>query len=571
MVEQHELDEILSMLGTDGPPSRYESDQLEFKEPTDNTKKTLADLADAAVCFANASGGTIVFGVNDKARTRRGALAGVPPAYSVDVVRRGIFDRTSPSITAFADERLEAGVRLIVIEVPAGLLPHSNSAGLATRRLGTECRPFPADEQREVMIARGQLDWSAQASGVAPKKLAEIEFARLRRLLRAAGREELAHLHNSDLLAALRLLADDGTVTNAGVLLLADEQLLRQTIPGHEYSYQYRPTPGSEATFRMREARPLLDAIDRLLTAVTQRLEMLPLNVAGGVQLQLWDYPERAVREVLVNALIHRAYDAPGSVDLEHSPEDLTILSPGGLIAGITPANILTHSSTPRHRLLSEAISFAQLAEKTGQGIDRAYREMLRVGKQPPAFEDSGFSLKAVLPGGIGNDAFVRFINDLPEELSRDVDVLLALSLLRAKTSITAQQLSGEIQRSPAEAERVLARLASDDVGLLEPTRRTVRHVFPSYRLRGDALAALSRAVTYRRRTLDQIDAKVVEHVREYGFITNRTIQRLFDMHVYAARDLLTDLRKRGILEKQGSARGGPGVKYSRGENFPAN
>jgi ATP-dependent DNA helicase RecG len=78
----------------------------------------------------------------------------------------------------------------------------------------------------------------------------------------------------------------------------------------------------------------------------------------------------------------------------------------------------------------------------------------------------------------------------------------------------------------------------------------------------------LSRAVTYQRRTLDQIDTKVIEHVREYGFITNRTLQRTFDMHVYAARDLLTDLRRREILE-EGKARGGPGVRSGPGPRFP--
>lgn len=124
-------------------------------------------------------------------------------------------------------------------------------------------------------------------------------------------------------------------------------------------------------------------------------------------------------------------------------------------------------------------------------------------------------------------------------------------------------------QRTPAEAQDVLARLADGERGLLEPTRRTLRKPFPAYRLRNEPLAALARAVTYRRRTIDQIDEKVIEHIQEYGFVTNRTIQRLFDRELYAARNLLNDLRDRGILEKVGSARGGPGVKYGPGPKFP--
>jgi hypothetical protein len=83
-----------------------------------------------------------------------------------------------------------------------------------------------------------------------------------------------------------------------------------------------------------------------------------------------------------------------------------------------------------------------------------------------------------------------------------------------------------------------------------EPTRRTIHKSFPAYRLRNDPLAALARAVSHRRRTIDQIDEKVIEHAQEYGFVTNRTLQRLFDRDLYASRNLLNDLRDRGIARE---------------------
>ena len=355
----------------------------------------------------------------------------------------------------------------------------------------------------------------------------------------------------------------------AAILMLAKEELIREVIPSYGYSYQYRPTPGSEATNRLRDQKPLLAAVESLMEAIRARTEVRPLNVAGGVQLQLVDFPPNAVRELLVNALIHRSFDDSGTVDIEHSPERLTITSPGGLVSGVTPENILTHPSTPRHRLLTEVIARCQLAERTGQGIDRAYREMLRAGKPPPRIEDFESRVRASLDGGIGNDAFTRFVRDLPEPLGGDVDVLICLSILRASTSIDGLRLAEAIQRSPIEAQDVLARLGDDDAGLLEPTRRTVRKPFPSYRLRNEPLAKLARAVSYRRRTLGEIDSKVVEHVNEYGFVTNKTVQRLFDVNVYAARNMLSDLRERQLLNKIGKARGGPGVKYGPGRKFP--
>lgn len=546
-----------------------EGQQLDFKEPCASVKETCILLAEAAVCFANAHGGRIVLGVKDDATTRAAALVGVPLDYSLEIVQRGVFDRTTPPLTLVVNELSEDGVRLLVLDVPPGVAIHSTNDGRATRRLGKECRPFTPAQQRELLAARGQFDWSSESSGVPPRQLSRAEIDRLRDLLATAGADDLAALRDRPLLEGLRLLGTDGFVTNAGLLMLGREPDIREVVPNYGYSYQYRPSPGSEATHRLRGHRGLLAAVEVLMEAIEARTEIRPLNIEGGVQLQLPDYPSSAVRELVVNALIHRSYEANGSVDIEHSPERLVITSPGGLVAGVTPQNILTHPSTPRHRVLLEAVARCQLAERTGQGIDRAYREMLRVGKPPPEFEDLGLRVRAVLSGGIGNDDFVRFVSQLPDELRRDVEVLICLTLFRTKQRFDALSLAASIQRSPVEAQEVLARLADERLALLEPTRRTLNRPFPTYQLRNEPLAQLGRAVSYRRRFLDEGDAKIVEHIHEYGYVTNKTLQRLFDVDLYVSRNMLTDLRNRGILTKIGDAKGGPGVQYGPGSKFP--
>jgi ATP-dependent DNA helicase RecG len=569
MLPQAELDDILRRVGTDGPGSSFESELLEFKRADGASRDVYDRVADAAVCLANARGGSIVLGVDDKAASRTGAVLGVKPEMTPDVVRKAIYDRTQPHMIVMARDVQVDEIRLIVLDVPQGLEPCANQKGLATRRLGTECLPFTPDQQRELLVARGYFDWSSEGSDVVPSSVSEVEVDRIRGLIRLAGNDELAALPTRKLIEALRLVHESGTLANAGVLLLCDEATIARAIPAHGYAYQHRPTPGTEATARFRRTRPIVVAAQELIEAVTQRTTIRPLALAGGVQLQLADYPERAVREIIVNALLHRSYHAAGTVDLTHSPESLIVTSPGGLVAGVTPSNILTHPSTPRNRLLADVVSRLQLAERTGQGVDRAYREMLRFGKEPPGFEDSGLAVTAVLRGGIGNDAFVRYLDDLPVELSSDVDVLLALSALRSRTSISAVEFAPVVQRSIVEAHDVLTRLADDRIGILEPTRRTAASQFPAFRLRPDPLASLARAVTYRRRTMDQIDGKIIDHVGEYGFVTNRTIQRMLDVHVFAARNILSDMRTRGILEKLGDARGGPGVRYGPGSTFP--
>src|SRR5205807_4825533 len=289
-------------------------------------------------------------------------------------------------LTLMVGEQFVGGVRLVVIQVPPGVAIHSTAAGLATRRFGLRCLPFTPDEQREVLAARGYHDWSAQQSPEDLGAVSPVQMDRFRRLLRSAGHDELADMRERSLLESLRLMRRGGRLTNAALILLGDVEAMHRAVPTYGYSYQYRPTAGSEATNRLRGERPLLEALELLLDAIRLRSEVRPLNVRGGQQLQLVDYPPNAVRELLVNAFLHRSYEMQGTVDVEQSPEHLAIASPGGLVAGVTPSNILVHASTPRNLLLTEVVSHLHIAERTGQGVDRAYREMLRIGKRPPDF-----------------------------------------------------------------------------------------------------------------------------------------------------------------------------------------
>ncbi len=143
---------------------------------------------------------------------------------------------------------------------------------------------------------------------------------------------------------------------------------------------------------------------------------------------------------------------------------------------------------------------------------------------------------------------------------------VLLFTLCRER-SVDAETIAPILQKSPAEAESVLQRLARD-AGILESTRATRRMRRSSYRFTAETLRALGSAVRYHRRTFDEIDRKVIAHVREYGRVTNRTLQNLFDVDVYRARDILGDLVERDILVKTSRHARGPGVEYGPGPSF---
>src|SRR5436190_11367089 len=126
--------------------SSLENQWLDFKIEKTTDKETHQDLAEAAVCFANASGGAIVLGVAD---SRLGPDAFVGTRLKVDSLRSRIHALTEPSLVVTAEELEYAKARLLVISVPEGLDVHSTRKGLVTKRWNDECLPMrPSDVSR---------------------------------------------------------------------------------------------------------------------------------------------------------------------------------------------------------------------------------------------------------------------------------------------------------------------------------------------------------------------------------------------------------------------------------------
>jgi ATP-dependent DNA helicase RecG len=228
-----------------------------------------------------------------------------------------------------------------------------------------------------------------------------------------------------------------------------------------------------------------------------------------------------------------------------------------------------THPSKPRNPLLARVARMLGLAEEVGRGVDRMYREMIRSGRNVPSIVSAADSVRVTLVGGAPNTQIARYVASLPDREREDTDAMLTLLFLRARRTTAARDLAPVLQKTTEEAQAVLRRLSEDAAGMLEPTRESARRSQPTYRLRSEALRILGPAVPYQRRTTDEIDKKVIEHVQEYGKVTNRTVRNLLDVGIQRAAAIVSDLVRREILVKTSEAQRGPSVEYGPGPRFP--
>jgi ATP-dependent DNA helicase RecG len=237
-------------------------------------------------------------------------------------------------------------------------------------------------EQMRLREERLGIDWSAASSSRSITDVSSDAIATARDHLRRVrdDRARLADGSDREILRQLGVLTRDGRLTRAG------EVLFCHPVERHSARviYLFRDTPGGEPRATERIVLPTLLAYGRVLELVAARRSETPIALPNGQQLTIEDFPRPAIEEALANAVIHRDYHVDEPVVIDHSPQVLVVKSPGPLVSGVTPDNILTHHSKPRHPLLARTARALRLAEEVGQGIDRMYREMIASGKQGP-------------------------------------------------------------------------------------------------------------------------------------------------------------------------------------------
>lgn len=168
--------EILDKLN-EKTAEELESDTLEFKPWLSDPKENMKTAIEYAVCFANANGGLIVFGVKDGVKGREKAITGCQ-RYDLDTWRRGIYQDVKPNLTVDIEELQVLEGTLLLVRIPKGPadIPYGTSKGIYKIRVSKHCMPLLPEEFQRRKVAEGVIDWSAEiAEGIRDRDLNPLE------------------------------------------------------------------------------------------------------------------------------------------------------------------------------------------------------------------------------------------------------------------------------------------------------------------------------------------------------------------------------------------------------------
>lgn len=369
------MDDVLTLDST-GRVVEVEGKTLEFKRDLSSPTKPLRTV----VAFANSAGGRLVTGVNDE-----GSVSGVEdPLAEEERITSLITDRISPQLVPGIDLVTLGGATVLVVDVPLSTRrPHfmkdqGPESGVYVR-LGSSTR-----QADPALVAELERNARGVAFEDLPEPRASLEDLDLEGLSELRGR-----LTRVDDLFALGLAIKQGgevVPTNAGILAACDDPT--RFLPSAWVQCERLRGPSGTDIFDQREVQgPMPRAVDKVMEFLLKHA--YKTAVFGEVKRRdVYSIPVEAIREVVVNALVHASYAERGTpIRVGFYDDRIQVESPGLLLPGMTVES-MRRTSRLRNPSLARIFREAGIMEQWGTGVQRVFEQIAEAGLPEPRVEE---------------------------------------------------------------------------------------------------------------------------------------------------------------------------------------
>ncbi|MCB9882220.1 MAG: putative DNA binding domain-containing protein [Planctomycetes bacterium] len=445
--------------------AKGESEKVEFKKSTAQLKPAARTLC----AFLNDNGGTVILGVTDA-----GKIIGQEVS---DKTRREVagmldaFEPPAPVTVEYLD--LAGGKKVIVFEAAAPADTHPFTfEGRAYRRVETTTSVMPQEQYEAMLLERAHARRRWENQPAVDVTLADLDHEEILRTREAAIQQRRISAGTStdigDILDRLGLRRS-GVITQAAQILYGTRFL-----PDYPQAMlklgRFRGTKITGDILDNRQDH--LHAFAAVREAIAWLDRTLPL-AARFPEREIFredrqPVPSDALREVLLNAVMHRDYSNPsGYVAVAVFDDRIEVRSIGGLPRGVTAESLSgPHPSIPRNPLIAEAFHRTGAVEIWGRGTNRVIEACERHGIEPPVFEEQDGAVYVTFRAQIGPGAGARHQVGTKSALGRhQVQVLRYADEPRSIADLL--ELCGRSDRTKFRNQVVRPLL---DAGLLEMT-----------------------------------------------------------------------------------------------------
>ena len=512
-------------------PESHHSDHKSLRKVM-GTAADFAEVARDCVCFANGAGGTILIGIEDGADAPPSSQR-VDPAL-LDRIRKRVGELTVNVQVVPELKRHENGGEYITLTIPRASGVASTSDGRYFLRVGDTCRPIVGDDVMRLAVERPATPWEEMTSQSVSRADADAaKVASVCAALRSSDRVKASVKEKTDdeLLTHYGLAKDD-VLTNLGVLLVGgtrDRARLGSAPIVQAIKYDDRDAKVAKWSWDDHELSPvaLVDAIWSEIPDFRESYELPD----GMFRTKVPAFEEAVVRELLVNALVHRPYTQRGDIFLNLHPDRLEAVNPGRLPIGVTPRNIL-HASRRRNDGLARVFHDLKLMEREGSGFDLLFERLLASGRNAPTVVEGTDSVHVTVPRRVVQPGVIRLLAEADQRYQLTQRERIVLALVAQTEGLSAVELAEHLELpDPAALRPWLGRLL--EWGLVEQAGRTkaTRYFVPPALLRE---AGLDKVTTLKRVQPHRLRALILEDLERYPDSGRADIHRRIGPEVHA-------------------------------------
>lgn len=417
--------------------------------------KGFKELAVSCVAFANAQGGTLYLGIEDKS---------LVPLAEQTVTENEINDTVSRlhslcfnvSLTSSGlIKHQNGGEYFKIIVAPSIKSIATTSDGKIYLRIADKCEPVRNEDIQRLSIEKGAYQWELLATRFS---LADIPVENVKKFasdIRESDRvkDHVKQMSDLEIMEHYNLI-DGEIVTNLGVLWLGNAKQRSRisfpiTVQYIVYNHLEQKVRKIEWHDNVLNPKELLLAIESEATELSYSYEFPD----GLFRKQIRHYHPKVLRELLLNAFAHKSFTISSDIMICVYPDRMEISNPGGLPLGVTKDNIL-HQRHRRNPYFITIMSDLKLMEGEGSGYDLIYELNGMEAKRPPVIESSFNETKVTLYSDIQNVDVLPLLDYTLSNYKLSQKGYIAFGAIAAEAKMQATKLSAYLQLSDDERLR---------------------------------------------------------------------------------------------------------------------
>lgn len=440
-----------------------ENQNTEFK------REFVSDLKKSIIAFANCNGGTLYIGIEDD-----GTVCGLENIdYTMLQVVNTIRDSIRPDVSMFTDLKNETidGKNVLRIDVSQGTARPYYLSNKGIRSEGVFLRQGPSNvPASEAAILKMIKDTAGDSYEEARSIEQDLTFTKTTDFF---NKKNIAF--SPVQMKSLHIIGEDNTFTNLGFLL--SEQCT--------HSIKLAVFQGSSKTvFRDRTecTGSLFNQLEEAYSYI-DRYNNTRSEFSGMFRVDMKDYPTEAIREALLNSIVHRNYSFSSSTLISIFDDRIEFLSVGGLVKGLSLEDINFGVSALRNPNLANIFYRLELIEAYGTGILKI-KECYSDYKVKPTLEVTSNAFKITLPNTNFNknqksprkEYIISDSNQPYYPSVQDEKINKVLDICDARGYVIRKDIEEALETSQASAINLLKDMTSK--GLLQKTgnARNIRY-----------------------------------------------------------------------------------------------